>query len=75
VYISLNIYAILKIIILMTKYFLYLLKINIMKEKKQRGRQPLPAGEKKVKVLFFIKEKNHGKFIKEIAPVVKKYAI
>lgn len=46
-----------------------------MKEKKQRGRQPLPAGEKKVKVLFFIKEKNHGKFIKEIAPVVKKYAI
>lgn len=46
-----------------------------MKEKKQRGRQPLPEGEKKVKVLFFIKEKNHGKFIKEVTPIVKKHSL
>lgn len=46
-----------------------------MDKKKQRGRQPLPAGEKKVKVLFFIKEKNHGKFIKEVTPIIKKYSV
>jgi hypothetical protein len=46
-----------------------------MDKKKQRGRQPLPEGEKKLKVLFFIKEKNHGKFIKEITPIVKKYSL
>lgn len=45
-----------------------------MEKKKQRGRQPLPTGEKKLKVLFFIKEKNHSKFIKEVSPIVKKYS-
>ena len=45
-----------------------------MDKKKQRGRQPLPEGEKKVKVLFFIKEKNHGKFIKDVTPIIKKYS-
>ncbi len=45
-----------------------------MDKKKQRGRQPLPEGEKKVKVLFFIKEKNHSKFIKEVTPIFKKYS-
>ncbi len=58
----------------MSKYFYSFVKNKFMKEKKQRGRQPLPEGEKKVKVLFFIKEKNHGKFIKEVTPIAKKHS-
>jgi hypothetical protein len=45
-----------------------------MEQKKKRGAKPKPEGEKKKVVQFYIKEKLHSKFIKEVAPIFKKYS-
>ena len=41
--------------------------------KKQRGAKPLPKGEKKKVIQFYLKEKFHKPFLKEINPLLKKY--
>ena len=46
-----------------------------MEQKKKRGAKPKPEGEKKKVVQFYLKEKYHGKFIKEVSPIVKKYSL
>jgi hypothetical protein len=45
-----------------------------MEQKKKRGAKPKPEGEKKKVIQFYLKEKYHGKFIKEVSPIVKKYS-
>lgn len=45
-----------------------------MEQIKKRGAKPKPEGEKKKVIQFYLKQKHHSKFIKEVTPIVKKYS-
>ncbi len=47
----------------------------VHEDQTRRDYKPKPEGEKKKVVQFYLKEKYHSKFIKEVSPIVKKYSL
>ena len=53
-------------------FFIFVKKYTFMK-KETRGRKPLPAGEKKKAIQFYVKQKHYKSAKEEVKIIEKKY--